>query len=480
MKYIFSALTILIASIYTILFTSFGNNIIKPVLEKKIQEQTHLNSKIKNFKLRFSNLNFILELNKNNTLHVDGTFSLISQTFNINYSLNLNELSTLAPLTTTKLNGKFNTNGVVKGNLNNFEIIGKSDVAQSNTNYNLNIKNLQPYKVVSKIQHLDLKTLLSMLNQKIYASAKIYTDIKIDNLTKNKLDGNINIYTKKSYFNKKLIKEDYNISLPKSDFSLKVDTKLIDNKTITSINFKAFAINILVKEAKLNLQNQKLKSDYQIYIKNLNNLYFITKTKLKGSFRANGKIIKNNDLKISLFSNFCDGKIDANLNNMELSTNVKNINTLKLLDTLRYPQIFNSSLNANLNYNLVTKKGKFNGKLKDGKFTKNTVLTLVKQYTNTNMYAEKFNGDIKANINKNKINSSVSLTSNRSSISTKNAKIDTKNKTIDANIEIVANKNPINVKLTGNINKPHVKVDANKLIKKEADKAINNFIKNLF
>jgi hypothetical protein len=146
---------------------------------------------------------------------------------------------------------------------------------------------------------------------------------------------------------------------------------------------------------------------------------------------------------------------------------------------LIYPEMFKSSLDAKLDYNLALKKGKFIGYLKDGSFTKNEMLDLIKQYARIDMYVEKFKGDLNADINAEKITASVELKSNTSSIKSKDTKLDTKAKTIDSKIDIVANNNPISVTLKGNISSPKVSVDANELIKREAEKVIKKEVNKI-
>ena len=480
MKYIFTLLALLFGTIYGLLFTSFGNDFFKPILEKQIQKQTQLNSELKIFKLSFSNLHVKLNITPKNTIDINGSFSLISQNFNISYNLVFNNLKALKPITNINLNGKLQTNGKVVGNFKNFNVIGKSSLANSTTNYKTNIVNLYPSLVLLETKNLDLENLLFMINQKKYASAKINLDMNITNLKTNNLDGKISLYTKNGKFNKKLILNDYNISLPYSNFKFTTNTKLVDNKALTSLNFKTKIMNLHVKEAKLNLASQKLESDYKVTIPNLNNLFFVTKTKLKGSFTANGKIIKDENLFVTFYSNTCGGKIITKIKNENLTTTIKGLDTIKLLDMLMYPKIFKSTLDAKLNYNLINKKGILNGDLKNGKFQKNTILDLVKQYARTNLYIENFNGKIKAKITKNNILTSIALKSNNSSISSKNAKINLKERKVNASVNVIANKNPISFKINGDINKPKIKVDANKIIEKESKKVIGNFINNLF
>jgi hypothetical protein len=149
-----------------------------------------------------------------------------------------------------------------------------------------------------------------------------------------------------------------------------------------------------------------------------------------------------------------------------------------------YPEIFKSSLVGTLDYNLAKEKGVMKADLLDGKFTKNQMLSLIKQYAHVDLYKERFKGNVRADINKENIIATLDLKSNKSSIQTKNTKLNSKTKKINSKIDINANGNPLVITLTGNAASPKVKIDAEKLIKKEAEKAVqkelNKFFKKLF
>jgi len=100
------------------------------------------------------------------------------------------------------------------------------------------------------------------------------------------------------------------------------------------------------------------------------------------------------------------------------------------------------------------------------------VLDLVKKYAHTDMYVQKFKGDVNADINKEKIIAGFDLRSNTSSLKTTNTKINTLTQKINSKIDIVANKNPLSITLKGNIKSPKIRVNADKIIRKEVTKAI--------
>jgi hypothetical protein len=648
--WILGLLVALVAFVYVAAFTSVGNATVKPLIETEIQKQTHLPSKLAVFHLRMSEFEIKLVLNKNNTIHLKGDYSLFSQSFDILYNVRLEELRTLKPLTQTQLQSSFHTNGKIKGDMKLINVDGKSDVAKSATDYHVTLTDLNPTSIIAKIDSADLASLLYMLNQKEYAKAKIDLDVNFKNITPHKLDGNIILLTKNGALNSGVLKKDFNVTIPKTAFNMKLDANLngdavdysyllnsnlakitsaghvipqplnlnltynIDvkelallkpisgadvrgplrlsgkvkgskemmavsgktdiaasnttfsavlkdfapksvkadikglhlekllymvkqphyadalfdmnvdianadmkklqgvvqtnirkglvdsrymtkayefsskmprttfsaktyttlNKNIidTKVNFLSTLANLDVKKARFDMNDKSINSDYRVDIKDLDKLYFVTERHLKGGVIANGELKKAKDLDFTAHSNIAGGKLDAKLHNDDFHADLNALKTLDILDMLIYPKIFKATIDADLDYNLAKSKGKLSGFLSHGSFMKNQALDLVKKYAHTNLYDQKFKGDVNADINKEKIVAAFDLRSNTSSIKSKNTKLNTLTKKINSKIEIIANKNPLTITLKGDIKSPRVGVDASKLITKEATKAL--------
>ncbi len=636
--------------VYVVAFTTLGNSTIKPLIQTEIQKQLHLPSKLETFYLRMDKFEINLLLNKNNSVHLEGTYSLFAQSFDVKYNLKLEQLQTLKSLTKTQLLGAFRTNGTVKGNMKLINIDGKSDVARSDTNYHIVLTDLNPTSIIAKIDSADLESLLYMVNQKEYAKAKIDLNVNFKNITPHKLDGNIELITRDGLLNSKVMKKDFNITIPRTAFSMnlgavlkgdsvgykyllnsnlakissagdvvpqplklnlnykvnvkelallkpitgadvrgalrldgdvkgskekmsitgktdlassnttfkailenfapksikanvvglklqkllymikqphyadalfdmqvdisnadmknlqgnvnteikkglldsryltkaykftsqmpktafsaKTETTLNKNIIDTKVNFFSTLADLNVKKARFNMKDASINSDYTVKISDLNRLYFVTDRHLKGGLVANGELKKAKDLDFTAHSNIAGGKLYAKLHNDDFHADLNSLKTLDILDILIYPKIFKASLDADLDYNLAKSKGKLSGFLTHGTFTKNKVLDLVKQYAHINMYVQKFKGDVNADINKEHIIANLDLRSNTSSIKTTNTKLNTLTQKINSKIDIIANKNPLTITLKGDIKSPKVGIDANKLIEKEATKAL--------
>jgi len=74
---------VVLLGIYTVAFTAVGNGIIKPILEEKIKAQTKLESKVTTFKLNMSEFSIVLELDKDNTIFVNGNYCNVNAIVNL-------------------------------------------------------------------------------------------------------------------------------------------------------------------------------------------------------------------------------------------------------------------------------------------------------------------------------------------------------------------------------------------------------------
>lgn len=647
----------LLIGIYVLAFTGLGNSIIKPFIEERIQTATNINAKLITFSLGSDSFNIILELDNANIIYANGNYSLFSKKFNIAYKLKLDKLENLRSLAgDTKIKGKFHTTGKVNGDMAFMSIDGVSDIASSDTSYHVELTELNPTSIIAKIKKADLAQLLSLGAQKKYADADVDMEINFKNIKPHELDGDIKLVTSKGKLNTKVMKNDFNITIPRTAFAMNLNAKLLGDiidykyaiksnlanlnswgsvtpkplktdikynldvkelevlkpitnadirgalklngtikgdkskmiiagktniassktsfeailkdftpasikaniknlklqnllymtkqphyanalvdididisnakvgklkgnivshikkglvnsrlitrefkfnykmpktifqvKTITNlnanmidtkINFDSTLANLDIKRARFNLADSSLNSDYILNISKLEKLFFVTEQHMLGGLKINGELKKAKDLDFTAFTKVAGGNIDAKLHNDDFTATLKSIQTLELLHKLIYPEIFSASLNAKIDYNLAMKKGKVDGYLADGKFTRNQVFDLAKQYAKIDMYKEIFKGDINADINKENIVASLDLVSRTSSIITKNTKLNSKTNKINSKIDINANGNLIIVELSGKTTAPKVKIEAGELLKAKAKEAITKKIQD--
>ncbi|RLA70029.1 MAG: hypothetical protein DRG24_07530, partial [Epsilonproteobacteria bacterium] len=578
MKYlgIFGGLLLaLLAGVYILVFTSPGNGIVAPLVEKKINEVLELSSKLDKFELRSDSFAITLQLDDFNTIEAVGNFSLFAQTLDTTYRIRLDKLESLKKLTQKPLYGKLHTDGTVTGSLKSLTIDGKSDVAESATTYNILLTDFNPERVIANIKGAKLEQLLHLAGEPTFASADLDVDIKLKNLDPENLQGDADIKLSKGLFNSKILKETYAVNLPRTRFNFLLDAQLngknityntvfdsslakIDSqgtiipktvgmdldyriafeklellkpltnaplqgpltlsgtlkgdkekllvngqtdiaksKTIFTATLEAFkprsvqaqmkhlklaplfkmlsqphyadgsvdltidipdarvghlngtvataltkgrldgkqigkdmnltgvpnapfSVNTLTtlskhiidtdmiidsslvtlksRHAKMDLENNIITADYHVNVPNLSKLFFITERPLKGKIALFGDLRKDDHLLFTAHSDTLGGSLDAKLLDDDFHADLKNIQTLDALEMLTYPEMFKSSLNGTLDYNLVSKKGLLDSTLSDGLFTQNVMMDLYKQYGKQDLYKEQFNGTLKSRI----------------------------------------------------------------------------------
>ncbi len=422
-------------------------------------------------------------------INSDGKIITEPLKLNLNYKANIKELSLLKPLTNANLQGKLNLYGDVKGDKKELHILTHSDIASSTTIIKTTLKNFKADSIQASIKKLQLSKLLYILKQPQYTQGTLNLIANISSLNKDKLDGKITIKSNGTLNNKYLTKTyQFKHPMPKTDFNLDIVTNLEKTKAISNLKLNSTLATFSMPKATYSLQKNSFNSDYTVNIPSLKTLYFVTDKKLKGDFKATGKIQKDKDFLLTANSKLANGDLKIHLLNDNLSLKILKMKTKKLLYILNYPQIIDGEIDSTLTYNLLHKQGDITTKLSNGYFAKNLVFDLLEQHEKINLYNKSFNGDLNAKIKKQIINAKFNLISTRASISSSQTILDTNKEKINSKIFIKTKNSPIHLTLTGDINQPKVGIDLKKFLetkegkklKEKANKEINRFLKKLF
>ncbi|MDD5373397.1 MAG: hypothetical protein PHO62_08235 [Sulfurimonas sp.] len=478
-------LLIFTATVYGVLFTPFGNGLIKPIAESKIREQTKLDSKLTKFSLTSRNFEIILELNSNNTIKIEGDYSLFSRAFELSYEAGFQKLESLEPFTLTALRGTLYTNGTVKGNMAFMKVDGKSDIGDSHTAYYVELTDLNPTSIVAKMKDAKLSSLLYTVAKNPYATADMDLEINFKNINPHTMDGDIVLKSKNGIIDPKYMKSDFNVTIPKTSFSMNLDAKLKGDNVDYNYNF---ASNLFKIATSGRVVPEPLKADikYSLNIQELEALKPITGTDIRGSLKLEGEAKGDKErLTVSGISDLAssDTVFEAILKDFELASLRAKIETLKiekLLFMLKQPHYMDGLLFMNVeigNAKDFTQNGAaLNGQVANARFEKNQIFDGVKEFAKFDMYKEFFNGDINAKVYKDNILASLNLRSAEASIKIKEAKINTKTKQIDSDITLQAKKNVLSAALNGDIDAPRVSINLEEFMKTEAGKEVQEKI----
>ena len=472
--FIFILIIILVGGLYGLLFTPFGNSLLKPIIEAKINEKLPQKITLQTFKLSPKSLDLLIKVDKDSKIEAKGDYSLFKQTFNINYLVDVRNLSKIAPLIGIKLKGPFKTKGVVKGDKEQLNIIGVSDIAKSDTKYSLILQDFKPKNAKVSIKSARLSRLLYMLSQPIYADALIDVDANFDDLEDiNDIKGSVKTLVKNGKTFPKVLYKEFNLTNANIGFSANSNTNILNSIAKTKLNIDSTVAKISVKKATYNIEKNIFISDYTLYVPNLDKLYFATKKHLRGDIKVVGDVKKDKDLLVNAHSDTLGGKIDAKLLNNNFSGKIKDIRFTKLTDMLIYPRVFESSMNANINYNLLTKKGTISAKLLDGRILPNRFSFLLNQMAHFDITKEIYKvTKVDSKINNKVLTSNLDMESRLTHISSKDALLDMNRNFVDAKLQVDIINKPVYVKIKGDINKPKITLDVKSMIKEKAKQKI--------
>ncbi|OQX59136.1 MAG: hypothetical protein B5M52_04025 [Helicobacteraceae bacterium 4484_230] len=399
----------------------------------------------------------------------------------LDYHVDIGRLELLKPVTGMELKGPLALKGTIKGDKKELVVNGYTDLAKSKTDFSIMLEEFKPKSVSAQMKHLRLKPLFNMLSQPHYADGSIDLQIDIPDARVGTLDGIVTTTLSKGRLDGKTISKEMEMeNVPNAPFSVKTHTTLSKNIIDTKTVIDSSLMSLSSKHARMDLENNLVTADYKVKIPDLKRLYFVTKQRMQGDITLFGDLRKDDHLKFTAHSDTLGGYLDAKLLDDDLHAVFKEIQTLEALDMLLYPQIFDSSLNGILDYNIASQKGVFDANLSNGRFTRNVAMDLYRQYGKRDLYKENFNGTVLSRIDQSRLDTDLFLKSRKSSISSEHMKIDSKTNRIDAKLHIVANKHPLDIYVKGNMDDPDVQIDAQKIIEKEAGKQLNKLFKKLF
>lgn len=369
-----STLVLSFILLYVLLFTSSGNNFLKPTIENKINASSPVQLKLTKFALDMSTLEIRIEIDEKNTFSAKGTYSLISQSFDIDYDLSLKNLSSFSSQVERKLSGELLTMGKVSGDINLFKVKGSSNIASSETAYTIVIEDMDLNKAAIKLTNARIKQLLAMLGEKAYAKGKIDLHVQLIDLDPNNMQGSISLDIKNSKLNAKILKKEFDLKLNKTALSGKVRAKLEGSKItyLAKLNSELAKIN---SKGSVETTDLTVDSTYSIDIKELALFKSLTNSPLRGAFFTKGSIKgKKPVFNILGTSTFASSKTDYSLKlkdnkPQELVLHVKNASLAKVLYMVGEQKFADAKLNIDLNLqdlDPASLKGKALLKLSEG------------------------------------------------------------------------------------------------------------------
>ncbi len=477
---------IFLGLLYGLLFTPIGNSTVASLIQSSVNSKIDGKFEVKEFLLTTSNIKFVASIDDNSKIDIIGNLALLEKKVDLNYEINIKDLSKLEKYTKQKLNGQFFTKGTVVGDEKLTEVKGISDIFESKTTYDLKLTDFKPSNIDFFIDNAKIKTLLYTLNQPVLANGNLSIKGNIKNTNISTLDGIITTTIKDGKVNNEVVNKAFNQNLKKTlEFKGDILTTLQPNKAISKINFFTTMANLMMKEAIVNLNTMKINSDYLINISDLSKLYDVTQTKMRGMLNVAGDLEKTTtSTKVTGNSNLLDGVLYFELLDDDFKADIKQINIQKLTYMMYYPEFFTSKADVNFVYNLNKQKGEILGHLTNGQFLANEYSKLINTFAKFDITREIYEKvDLKSNIDKKVISSTINMKSKLTSIDVTKSIINLDKSTIDALINTKLKGISFNTTVQGDLSSPKISIDTTELLKiklkEESEKAIKKHSKKL-
>ncbi|MBX1676114.1 hypothetical protein I9C28_04195 [Campylobacter jejuni] len=400
---------VLLIAIYTILFTSFGNNIVANIAQKKIKESAGLDVNITHFNLRFSSLELQANIANMADFNLKGALSPFKLGFDLDYLISLNQ--NYAKNLGLNLNQNLSFGGKIQGKASDFTLDGKGYLLGSNVLLNARMYNYSPIALNLDAQNLKIEEILHLLSYPSYAKGFLNAQAKISaqNL---KPDGNIIIKLDTSYINYEAIKKDFSLDLPlNSNPKAEILANVKEDKIYAVSKIYNDYLNLQTQKTLYDISKNALSTDFNLNIPSLAKLEKLTKTRLNGSLDVIGQTSVVNNALSSLNAQVIGlgGEVKASLKNNKIFADINEASLEKLLALAGYGALVSGNLNAKLlNADLDFSHFDLEAKINNAKINTNELKKLAKiELPNTI-----FSFDAKANAKNSNIAYNALLASN--------------------------------------------------------------------
>ena len=478
MKYFISLLLIItsiIGGAYYLLFTGNGNDTLKPFINDYISTQSgDYDIDLKNFRLTPSTIDLNITVNKSLDANINGDLNLLSQEFDLKYLL----FSKSFKMKDFKLDEKIDLKGTVKGTPQKISLEGLGKAINSNLKYSLKTDDKEIHDIHIDVEKGSLRSFLLLANQKPYLAGKFDLHVDMPKLDIENPTGKGSLVLHQGKVNRDLIKEDFNLTLPK-DFQYSADIHSNVKGSYASLDgkLKTTLADLFLKEGKIYIKSKKVETNYTLDVPKLSRLEPITGKKLRGALKATGVAEFDKGVKISGNSKSFGGDISYVLKESKLDAKIASVPLTNIFHTLIAPKIFEGMIFGDVTYDLTTSKGKIDTKIDTVQLLPNQVTDILKNYVNIDLTKERYNQTtFTADLDDNLITFDFDAKSKKSYIAVKEGLVEKDKNTIDAKFDIKIDGKDFSGVIKGDMKKPKVKLDSSKYLKQKVSKEIGKFI----
>jgi len=362
---------VLLGGIAVLPFSSLGNKLLQPFVEKKINERLPVQVSLARFDLGFKTLDLRLESGEENFLSVALHYDMFAKSFDGTYELTLLDTQKIAYEPLQKYAIKTTTKGDIQGTLEAFKLEGILALANGGGKYDLSVKNNQIETMNFSLTKMQAQNLFAMMQLPRYVNGTLNTQGTLHSKGA-KVFGSVNVFASDATLNNTMFKEKYGIEFPKNGFDATLEL-FLDVKTHYDLKLHSSLANI---DSKGSIDANKIKAFFDVDIAHLEALEPLIGHKLNGALQLSAHAEGvSDDFALHVVSSAGGGKskYEAQIKNYTLAALKGSSQTLdlqKVLYMLDLPFFASGDLNiqADIHSFDTAPKGSVNASVANGVF----------------------------------------------------------------------------------------------------------------
>ncbi len=278
---LFALLTI--AGLFLFIFTQTGNEMLKPYVKQELEEAIGMPVEVKNFRLESGKTSLDFVINKQAVVNVVSQYNLWEQSFDGLYQIKADKFSYEdMQFTKVELKGNF------KGLEEEIYVDGKGSALGGEADYSLNIIDDVAQKILINLKGAQFAEILQLNGHPALAEGRIDIEINMPEIGEDTASGYGHIVLNKASFNRQLVKELYEYTLPENSYvSGTIDAKLVgkDIELLGDVQSNLFMLQI--KNGLIDTASKKLMAEYSLDVQDMR---ILTKNKLAGPLKVEGAL----------------------------------------------------------------------------------------------------------------------------------------------------------------------------------------------
>jgi len=411
-----------------------------------------------------------LKSNLANIKMSEGTYDPLTKNFNVDYHIDVSDLSKFNTLAKRELHGPFKLSGKASQRDERLKASGVTKSFGGKSSFIYENDNLHLY-----FDDIKTETLLYKLGEKNYITGIMTSNIKFDDVKKGlgAFDAHI-----KGRVNTKVVKQKTKTDLGKTfNVDAQFNGRVQDKKIFSYILLDTTMAKIKAEKFMYDLKKRSWSSDYSMDIVDMKKLEPLTKRAFNGDMYLSGEIKKEKDLVVTGQGKEFDGSIDFKLVNDDLKADIKGATVSKVMTMMGYPQVIEAVTQAQADYNVKKRKGEVHGTLDNARILPSELTFLLQKYAGMNLTHERFNkSTFAANIDKEIIHFSLDATNKRNYIKVSKGVLDKRTELLSAYIDVLMEGKDVAATVQGTLDNPSVTLNSSKYLKKKINKKLDKLI----